>query len=504
MKNNQEKKINNDLIARPPIVVVLGHIDHGKTKLLDAIRETEIVQQEIGGITQSIGAYEVNFQGKKITFIDTPGHEAFMTMRSYGAKVADLAILVVAGDEGPKEQTWESVRIIKEADIPFLVALNKIDKPGCDVLKTKKQLAEGGVYLEGYGGDIPCLEVSAKEKKGIDDLLELIILMSEMLELKANPNNLARGFVVDSFLDKKRGNSASLVIKDGTLRQGELIATPSSFGKIRILEDCWQKPIREASFSSPVLVVGFENLPKIGEEFLVSQNKDDLLRFQEEKKEKEEEGERKKIIEEKETKLPFFKLILKSDTFGSLEALARVVLDIKEKYKEKVVLEIIAKGIGEVSESDLKMATSLTAQPLILAFKVGEGKNIGFLLEKEKIPLIKNDLIYKIKEDVEDFIKKSLAEKEKIYLGQLKVLEIFSSTKKKKLIGGEVFEGEIKNNSSFLVFREEEEIGRGKILSLKKEKMPVDSVSAGNLCGLLIECHTEIQKGDIIKTIKRV
>ena len=200
----------------------------------------------------------------------------------------------------------------------------------------------------------------------------------------------------------------------------------------------------------------------------------------------------------------FFKLILKSDTFGSLEALAKVVLDIKEKYKEKIVLEIIAKGIGEVSESDLKMATSLTAQPLILAFKAREGKNIGFLLEKERIPLIKNDLIYKIKEDLEDFIKKSLAEKEKIYLGQLKVLEIFSSTKKKKLIGGEVFEGEIKNNSSFLIFREEEEIGRGKILSLKKEKIPVDSVSAGNLCGLLIECHTEIQKGDIIKTIKRV
>jgi len=491
------EKENKNLIERPPIVVVMGHIDHGKTKLLDAIRQTKVAEAEAGGITQSIGAYEITHKDKKITFIDTPGHQAFIAMRSHGAKVADLAILVVAADDGPKEQTWESYKIIKEADIPFMVVINKIDKPGADVLKTKNQLAEGGIYLEGFGGDIPFVEISAKEKIGINELLDLLILMAEMLELKADLNSLPSGVVVESHKDPKRGNSATLIIKEGVLKRGQFIATASTKGKIRIFEDFLQRPIEEAPFSSPVLVIGFESLPDVGERFLASFDEKDLETFIQKEREKEAE---KKLVFSDGGKIELeIKLILKAKTLGALEALIEIVKNVKNKF-EKIKIEIVKQGVGDISEEDAKVADSTKA--IILGFDVKERPEIEFFLRKQHIETITDKIIYEIERKLEEKIKTLKEEKESIYLGVLEVLAVFNRRKKEQLIGGRVVSGQLKLKKSFEIFRNDELIGRGAIKSLRREKQDVTVVESGLECGLLVESETEIEKGDIIKVLK--
>ncbi len=495
METNAQNE--NRLIERPPIVAVLGHIDHGKTKLLDAIRQSKVVESEAGGITQNIGAYEITQKGKKITFIDTPGHQAFIAMRSHGAKVADLAILVVAADDGPKEQTWESYRIIKEANIPFLVAINKTDKPEADILKTKNQLLEGGIYLEGMGGDIPFAEISAKQKTGIDELLDLIVLMAQMLELKANPENLASGLIIESHKDPQRGRAATLIIKDGTLSKGQFITTPTAKGKVRILENFLSKPIEKASFSSPVLVIGFESLPEVGEKFLASFEEKDLLNIKELEKQNQDNGA---ITFGKEGKVDLeLNLVLKTNTQGTLKALEEIVKNVSQKF-ENTRLKIVKESTGDISEEDVKIADSVRA--IILGFEVKERPEVSFFLQKQSIKVITDKIIYKIEEKLEQEISSLLAKQKSAYSGEVEILAKFNQEKKEQLVGGKVLEGAVKLKANFEIWRNLEKIGKGFIKNIRREKTDVTLAEAGTEYGFLVESPVEIEKGDVLKILK--
>ena len=502
-KKSGEKKLGRrekKIIERPPIVAVLGHIDHGKTRLLDAIRETKVLDSEAGGITQSIGAYEINHQGKKITFIDTPGHQAFIAMRSHGARVADLAILVVAADDGPKEQTWESFKIIQEAQTPFLVAINKIDKPEAEVERTKKQLAEGGIYLEGYGGDIPSVEVSAKQKAGLAELLDLVVLMAQMLELKADSEALASGFVLESHLDPQRGRAASLIIKNGVLSKGGLIYTNSTKGKIKILEDFLERPINKASFSSPVMVVGFEQLPEVGEEFASSLSEKELENWRLSKEKREIKEGRKENFSLSRKGEEEIGIVLKAKTLGPLEALNEIIKNIQKDF-EKIRLKVVKRAVGDISEEDIKVLGSSKA--VIIGFDVGERSEIDFFLKKQEIIVIRSQVIYEIEKKLRERLKLLLEEKESAYSGTLEVLAIFSQRKNEQLLGGVIQSGGVKSNQNFEIFRDEEKTGLGFVKSLRREKTKVVSAKEGEECGLLVESKIEIKKGDLLKFLKQ-
>jgi len=493
-----EEKANqkNNLVERPPVVVVLGHVDHGKTTLLDTIRKTKVTETEAGGITQSIGAYEITHQDKKITFIDTPGHEAFKKMRSFGAKVADVAILVVAADEGPKEQTLEAFNYIKEAKIPVLVAINKVDRPQADVLRTKNELSKKGIYLEGFGGEIPSIEISAKQNINIDQLLDLVLLLAGFQELKANPKNPAKGFIIESFLDYKRGNTATLIIKDGTLYQGQFIGTFSSLGKVKILEDFLGKKVKSLSFSSPARVVGFETLPLVGEEFFASFNLEEVKNF---KKEKESKKPVAILLETPTKESLIYRLILKAKSLGTLEALKEIVKSIQKKFYPKVVFEIIKEDLGVIGESDLKLAK--TSKAIILAFESKRSFEKE-LLELYQPKIIESEIIYEIQRNLEKLINETLKEKEEEYLGEFEVLKVFSSSKKKKLIGGKVISGEIKVGQNVAIFFDKEKIGEGKILNLRKLKEDIKMAKEKEEVGMLLESEVEIKEGTLLKVLK--
>ena len=493
-----EEKANqkNNLVERPPVVVVLGHVDHGKTTLLDTIRKTKVTETEAGGITQSIGAYEITHQDKKITFIDTPGHEAFKKMRSFGAKVADVAILVVAADEGPKEQTLEAFNYIKEAKIPVLVAINKVDRPQSDVLRTKNELSKKGIYLEGFGGEIPSIEISAKQNINIDQLLDLVLLLAGFQELKANPKNPAKGFIIESFLDYKRGNTATLIIKDGTLYQGQFIGTFSSLGKVKILEDFLGKKVKSLSFSSPARVVGFETLPLVGEEFFASFNLEEVKNF---KKEKESKKPVAILLETPTKESLIYRLILKAKSLGTLEALKEIVKSVQKKFYPKVVFEIIKEDLGVIGESDLKLAK--TSKAIILAFESKRSFEKE-LLELYQPKIIESEIIYEIQRNLEKLINETLKEKEEEYLGEFEVLKVFSSSKKKKLIGGKVISGEIKVGQNVVIFFDKEKIGEGKILNLRKLKEDIKMAKEKEEVGMLLESEIEIKEGILLKVLK--
>jgi len=486
----------NNLVERPPVVVVLGHVDHGKTTLLDTIRKTKVTETEAGGITQTIGAYEIIHQNKRITFIDTPGHQAFKKMRSFGAKVADVAILVVAADEGPKEQTLEAFSYIKEAKIPVLVAINKVDRPQADVLRTKNELSKKGIYLEGFGGEIPSIEISAKQNINIDQLLDLVLLLAGFQELKANPKNPAKGLIIESFLDYKRGNTATLIIKDGTLYQGQFIGTFSSLGKVKILEDFLGKKVKSLSFSSPARVVGFETLPLVGEEFFASFNLEEVKSF------KKEKGIKKPVailLETPTKESLIYRLILKAKSLGTLEALKEIVKSVQKKFYPKIVFEIIKEDLGVIGESDLKLAK--TSKATILAFESKRSFEKE-LLELYQPKIIESKVIYEIQRNLEKLINEILKEKEEKYLGEFEVLKVFSSLKKKKLIGGKVTFGEIKVGQKVIIFFDKEKLGEGKILNLRKLKEDIKMAKEKEEVGMLLESEVEIKEGTFLKVLK--
>lgn len=489
-------KKNDNLIARPPIVVVMGHIDHGKTKLLDAIRKTNIVEQEVGGITQHIGAYEIEFKGKKITFIDTPGHEAFIKMRSRGAKVADIAILVIAADEGVKPQTEESIKIIKEAKIPFIVAINKIDKPEANSEKVKQQLANLGIFLEGWGGNVPFVEISAKFNKGIDNLLDLILLVAELEDLKGDLEKLATGVVIESYLDPKRGYVATLLIRNGKLNLGDYVIVGDQFTKIKIMEDFLGHRIESASFSSPVLVIGFEKMPDVGEEFIIvkdKKNAEELI-----KQFKEVSKITNKDYQEKIKNKKLLNLILKTDVFGSKEALDKII---KEDlvYKE-VSVNLLKSEIGDVNESDIKLSQS--AKSIIVAFRVKVPRPIELLAKQNNIKIITSEIIYdfidKIKLELKNLLEPEIIRRD---LGKVNILAVFKTEKNRIICGGKVISGEIKKGSLAEVWRNNQKIISGKIVQLQHNKQNVESVKQGLECGILFSYSEKdlLVPGSIIK-----
>ena len=487
------------------MVVILGHIDHGKTTLLDFIRKSRVADKESGGITQHIGAYEIeqrpstgssteahsksSGQAKKITFIDTPGHEAFSQIRSRGAKVADIAILVVDATEGPKAQTKEALAHIKKTGIPVIVAINKMDKPGADPEKTKRELAKEEILAESMGGQVPMVELSAKTGKGVSDLLELILLLAEMENLKADLLKPAEGVVIESFRDSKRGVVATLLLEEGQLATGQIIGTCSTWGKIKIMENFQGKVIKEALPSQPVVVLGFEDAPGVGERFKVFDN---LEKAQADLKKEKAIGPEVFNVREDQKVL---NLVLKADVRGSLEVLEEILRCLPQ---EKVILRILKSELGEVIESDIKLASQAKAK--ILAFRVKVNPVAESLAEREKIKIMHFEIIYDLVEGVRKYMEKQVApEIIRKDLAKLKVLVVFLTEKNRQIVGGKIIEGEVKKGQVGIeVFRKDELLGSGRMINLQKNKKDVERATKGEEAGILYEGSTRVEQGDIL------
>lgn len=482
--NNQQSTTNN-LLPRPPIVVIMGHVDHGKSSLLDFIRKTNIVAKESGGITQSIGAYEVEHNGKRITFIDTPGHEAFSKMRSRGAKTADLAILVVAADDGVKPQTKESIKIIEETKTPFIVAVNKIDKPSADIERTKNDLMANGILLEGYGGNVSWQAISAKTGQGVNELLDLILLAAEMENLTYNPDENANGVIIEAKANSQSGIIISAIVKNGILKIGDRIATQSACGKIKNLKNFLGKKIDAVSPSGPTMILGFETPPQIGEEFISGNI--DLIKIQNEISENQFIAPTQFIPLNKNGS-PALNLILKADVSGSLETLSEII---RALGNEKIKINIINQSTGEITDGDVKNASPSNA--IIVGFRVKINKVAENLAKAQNVKIILSEIIYELVEAAQNEIK--LLEKP-LPQGELEILKIFSQKGKKQLVGGKIILGKIKNNIRVKISRENSEIGDGKITNLKKIKQEVNEVFLNEECGVMLESDTLIVVND--------
>lgn len=494
-KTKQQKK--DSLQTKPPVVVILGHVDHGKSTLLEAIKDfkIKITEKESGGITQHIGAYQVEFQNKMITFIDTPGHESFSAMRSRGAKVADIAVLVVAADEGVKPQTKEAISHIKKAGLAVVVALNKIDKKEAQPEKVKKQLAEEGLLVESVGGQIPSVNVSAKTGQGIDELLEVILLVAEIEELKADFSQPASGVVIESYQDSFQGPTATLLVQEGTLKLKDIILTESTFGSIKRMEDWQGNSIKEAKASSPVVIMGLEEVPQVGEKWKVVL---DLGVAQEKSAKKAEQEKRKRIpaeILEISPDKKVLNLILKVDVFGSLEAIRESLQAIKS---EEVILRILKAEVGDISESDLKLAES--AQIKIIGFRVKISPFCRQLAEQKKIRVLIFEVIYDLIQAVRELISE-LLEPEIIRtdLAKAKVIALFKADKSGQIIGTKVLSGRVEKGCLVDVLRNDQKIGKGKVSQLQHEKKDVENLGAGKEAGIMFRGDVTIEKGDILE-----
>ena len=477
-------------MTRPPIVVVLGHVDHGKSSLLEAIREDfKITSKESGGITQHIGAYQAEYQGKQTTFIDTPGHEAFSAMRSRGAKIADIAILVVAADDGVQQQTKEAISVIQEAGIPMIVAVNKIDKPGADEEKVKRELSQNNVFVESFGGNVPCVNTSATTKQGIPGLLEMTLLVADLAHLTSDPSKHAKGVVIETSLDSRRGNSATLLVKDGTLRVGDIVGTRNAWGRAKMLQNFQGESIQEALPSTPVLMVGFEEHPRIGEEFQVFENEDSARAFLSPTIEKE--GAKASL----EPTTNFLNIVLKADVAGSVEVLQYMLSVLPQ---EKIALRIVDSGIGEVGEGDVRLAQGTNAR--VLGFRTKVNAQALGLAQRENIPLETFDVMYDLIQRVREVMEKSQESRfVRKDIGNLRVLAMFLREKDRQIIGGRVLEGEIQKGSNVDVMRNGEIVGQGRLLNLQKNKNDVDHALKGDECGLLFVGSIQVEVGDILQ-----
>ncbi len=496
------KKVKEKIVKRDPVVVVMGHIDHGKSTLLDYIRKANTVDKEHGGITQKVAAYEAEYNGKKITFIDTPGHEAFDAVRSRGASIADVAILVVAADDGFSEQSKKALDFILESGIPYIVAINKIDRPNADVNKTKNSLLEAGVYLEGMGGDIAYNEISALKGIGIDELLETVLLTADLEELTSNENALAEGYILESKLDPKKGIAGSLIIKNGKMKGGQYIVSGTSSAPVRIMLDYAGKNLKEAKASMPVNIIGFDSLPKAGDSFNVFDNKKEALKYIDELKRLIDEKEKNKeraIFRKNDKNL--FPLVIRADSMGSIEAIKGQIEKINNDRSE---FKIIDASVGSINESAVKVFGG-AERATIVGFNAGLDNNAKFLAENLDIEIGNFQIIY----DLIEFLEKRLEEitpKEKVEVvsGEAKVLRVFSWTNKGGVIGGEVLEGSIKKNNKIKVYRRGEYIVTATIKELQFNKQNVEEVSAPNQFGLNIISKLDIAEGDILKSVEIV
>jgi translation initiation factor IF-2 len=500
---DKTKTEKQNMIERPPVVAIMGHIDHGKSTILSFIRKNAGDLNEAGGITQHISAYEMEHKDssgrtRKITFLDTPGHEAFSGIRARGAIVADVAVLVVSAEDGVKPQTLEALRSIESGGTPYIVAINKIDKQDADVARTKMSLSENNIFVEGYGGNVPVVSVSGKSGVGIAELLDMILLVADMESLEADPDAPGQGFVIESNLDAKKGISATCVIKNGTIKKGQYIASGESLAPIRIMENYLGKQMESATFSSPVKIIGWDLLPSAGAEFFVFDTRDEAM----EKVEKGKTISAKNAQSSKATsasgssalELP---IIVKADTGGSLEA---VLYEIKKLETEIIGLKIISSAVGAVSENDIHLAQG-TEKAVIVAFNVKTDLLAKNFAERAGIEIKSFDIIYKMTEWLKDFLSSRTPKiSENVAVGSAKVLKIFSKTKDKQIVGAVVQTGVLSLGNTVSIKRREAEIGQGKIRGMEQQKKKTDSVSVGTEFGVLVEAKMEIAVGDTLES----
>lgn len=493
-----------DLKPRPPVVTVMGHVDHGKTSLLDAIRHTNVIATEAGGITQHIGAYHVTLDKGNIVFLDTPGHEAFTAMRARGAQVTDVVILIVAADDGVMDQTREAINHAKEAGVPIVVAINKIDKPNANPERVKRQLAELGLVPEEWGGETLYAEISAKNKIGIEDLLELVLLQAEMLELKANPDKPARGVVIEARLDKGRGPVATVLVKEGTLKVGDHFVCGLHYGKVRAMFNDRGEAVSEAGPSMPVEIQGISGVPDAGDQFVVVENEKIAKEVSQHRQQKQREAALVKmagvslenIYEKfKEGEVKELKLILKADVQGSVEALKE---SLAKLGTDEIKVNIIHASTGAITESDILLASASHA--IVIGFNVRPSAKVMDLAQKEKVDVRYYNVIYRLLNDIKDAMSGMLEpEYEEKVIGEAEIRQIFKVPKVGMVAGCYVTNGKIERNVKVRILRDGVVVYNGKLASLKRFKEDVREIAAGYECGMSFENFQDIKVGDIVE-----
>ncbi|MCB1385464.1 MAG: translation initiation factor IF-2 [Nitratireductor sp.] len=497
------------LASRPPVVTIMGHVDHGKTSLLDAIRNANVVKGEAGGITQHIGAYQVEKNGQKITFIDTPGHEAFTAMRARGAQATDIAILVVAADDGVMPQTVESINHAKAANVPIIVAVNKIDKPSADPGKVKTELLQHEVFVESMGGETQEVEVSALKGTNLDGLLDAILLQSEILELKADPDRTAEGTVIESQLDKGRGPVATILVKRGTLRTGDIVIAGNEWGKVRALVDDRGDPVAEAPPSTPVEILGLSGAPAAGERFAVvetearareiSDYRQRLARDKAAAKQAGSRGSLEQMMSQLQTsELKEAAVVVKGDVQGSVEAIEQALAKLGT---DEVAAKVVHGAVGGITESDVALAIASNAP--ILAFNVRANKQAKEAAEREGIEIRYYSIIYDLVDDMKQVLSGMLApERRETFLGYAEILEVFNVSKVGKVAGCRVTDGRVERGSGVRLLRDNVVIHEGKLSTLKRFKDEVSEVPAGQECGMAFENYQDIRQGDQIECFR--
>jgi translation initiation factor IF-2 len=487
--------------SRPPIVAVMGHVDHGKTSLLDALRKTDVVGGEAGGITQHIGAYQITKNDRVVTFLDTPGHEAFAALRAHGAKTCDIAIIVVAADDGVKPQTKEAIEHAKQAGVGLVIAINKIDKPGADSNRVKQELSEIGVVADDWGGDVPCVEVSAKTGDGLEKLIEVVMLVSDIAEPQAVFAGLGSGVVIESHIDTGRGPVVTLLIQNGELRVGDWMVVGKSYGKIRSLENFLGQPIKKASPAMPVVVSGLKDLPafgdwfeeveteKIAKDWMSSQSRKASFKSLTAAKSMNSQDIARAVIDGKIKELA---VVVKADAQGSLESLTT---SLEAVGNDEVRVKIIGSGVGDISETDVNSANAGNA--IILGFNVGISGPVNQLAKRSDVEFKLYKIIYELLDDVRDWLSTLLPpEIIETEHARLKILGVFKTTKNMVVCGGKVLSGKITPGLDIKIISSKEEIGLGKLDSLQKNKESAKEIVEGEECGLSVETKTPITLGD--------
>ena len=511
-ENFEDVVINDDaskLKARPPVVTIMGHVDHGKTTLIDAIRNSNLVAGEVGGISQEIGAYQKEVNGQKITFIDTPGHEAFTAMRSRGASVTDVVVLVVAADDGVMPQTIEAIDHAKSAGVPIIVAINKMDKAGADPDRVKNELMQHDIVAEEYGGDVICVEISAKKKVNIEGLLEAILLVSEMKELKANPDRYAYGTVLEAKLDRNEGPKATLLIQNGTLKEGDYLVVGTSYGKARRMTNEFKKVLTVATPSTPVSVIGLAEVPEAGDRFMAFAEESEARAIALKRKQLKEAKEMNKSSAASLEDLfalansgstQTLNIIVKADSTGSAEA---VKSSLEKLTSDNIKINVIRSTSGAITEGDILLASASHA--IVYGFNVRPDAKTRAKAAEEKVEIRLHNIIYALIEEIQaamkGMLKKELVEK---VTGQAEIRKLFKVSKIGTIGGCMVVDGVIKNNSPIRLIRDGVVVFEGKLASLQREKDQVKEVKAGFECGLLIDGFNDIKEGDIVEGYEMV
>jgi translation initiation factor IF-2 len=499
------KDSKKDLVKKPPVVTVMGHVDHGKTTLLDAIRKSDVVQSEAGGITQHIGAYQIKYNGRKITFIDTPGHKAFTEMRARGARVTDIAVVVIAADDGIMPQTSEAINHAKEANVPIIVAINKIDLPNSNPDKVKQGLTEFNLVPEEWGGETVFVELSAKNKTNIDELLEMILLIADLNEIMGNEKAEGSGIIIESRLDKGMGAVGTVIIRRGSIKVGDFFVTGNSYGKVRSIRDEKGQLVKKGVLSQPAEISGFASVPQAGDKFFVVKNekvaKEIISKRDYDRKMSKLAGSRRHItLEElseisKEDDIKKLKIVLKSESYGSLDAVVKSLMEIE---KEEIKIDIIHKAVGAISESDVLLASASNA--IVIGFGIISIPKAKKLAKEENIDVRTYNIIYKLIDDIKLSLEGLLEPKiEEFEKGRIEVRKIFKIPKEGVIAGCYILEGSVDRGDKVRVIRDEKIIYESKIASMHRFKDDVKKVTAGYECGIRVENYQDINKGDFLE-----